>query len=135
MRQRTKAAWLFRLTFALPIAAAVLLLGSLGVIGIAEWCGGGALCSTLWTVFLGSAAAILGLALVIRVALLIAAALGLVVRSPNAPLTGPPSWCEQPFGECRKQAVADRERLGRRVREFTTRPVVGGFPLSPATLR
>jgi hypothetical protein len=79
MRQRTKTDWLFRLTFALPIAAAVLLLGSLGLIGIAEWCGGGALCSTLWTVFLGSAAVFLGLAFVIRVALLVATALGLVV--------------------------------------------------------
>jgi hypothetical protein len=79
MRQRTKTDWLLGLTFALPIAAAVLLLGSLGVIGIAEWCGGGALCNTLWTVFLGSAAVFLGLALVIRIALLVATALGLVV--------------------------------------------------------
>jgi hypothetical protein len=79
MRHRARTDLLFRLTFTLPVAAAILLLGSLGLIGIADWCGAGALCNTLWTVFLGAAAALLALALVIRVAFLVAAALGLVV--------------------------------------------------------
>lgn len=79
MRQHTIGNWFSRLTFTLPVAAAVLLLGSLGLIGIANWCGAGALCDTLWMVFLGLAAGLLGLALLIRVAVIGAAAIGLVV--------------------------------------------------------
>lgn len=79
MRHRSRTDWFFRFTFTLPVAAAVLLLGSLGLIGIADWCGAGALCNTLWMVFLGTATGLLALALAIRVAVLIAATLGLVV--------------------------------------------------------
>ncbi len=57
MRQRmTGGLRLFRLTFAMPIAAVVLLLSMLGILGIADLCGGnGSWCDTLWKVFLYTA--------------------------------------------------------------------------------
>ena len=77
MRQRTIGDWFFRLTFVLPVFAAIALLGTLGLLGVADWCGGGALCASLWKVFLGAAAGFLGLALLIRVVVLALAAVGM----------------------------------------------------------
>ncbi len=79
MRQRTNNGWFFRLTFAVPMVAAVSLLGLLGVIAIADLCGGGAFCSSAWKVFLGASAGLLGLVFLSRVVVLLAAALGLII--------------------------------------------------------
>ena len=79
MRQRTIGDWFFRLTFALPLAAAVLMLGLLGLLGIADLWGGGAFGTTVWKVFLGAAAGLLGLVFAIRVLVLVAAAIGMIL--------------------------------------------------------
>ena len=79
MRQRTIGDWFFLLTFAVPITAAVLLLGLLGLLGIADLCGAATLSDSVWKVFLGTAAGFLGLAFLIRVAVLVAAAVGMLL--------------------------------------------------------
>ena len=88
MRQRMTGGWFFRLTFAMPIAAVVILLSMLGILGIADLCGGGAWCDTLWKVFLYTAGGLLGLAFLIRVSVFIAAVIGVFILTMQRTMHG-----------------------------------------------
>jgi hypothetical protein len=81
MRQHAIGNWLVRAVFILPLVAAGLLLGSLGLMGIATWCGAVAICDVLLTVFLGLAVGLLAVSFLIKATATVAAALGLIVMT------------------------------------------------------
>lgn len=79
MRQRTDDGRFLGLTFAVPMMAAALLLGLLGLIGILTLCGAETLCNQVWTVFLYAAAGFVGLVFLSRAAMLVAGAIGMIL--------------------------------------------------------
>jgi hypothetical protein len=84
MRRHAIGDWFFRLTFVVPLTAAALLLGILGMLGIADLLGVTVASSPAWPLFLGSAVGVLGLAIVLRLALLAVALVGSIALTVGA---------------------------------------------------
>lgn len=79
MRRRTIGDWFFLLTFAVPMTAAISLLGLLGLLNILDLFGAETLGSKVWPVFLAAAAGFLGLVFLFRVVILVAGVIGMIM--------------------------------------------------------
>ena len=79
MRRRTIGDWFFLLTFAVPLIAAVSLLGLLGLLRILDLFGANTLSSNVWPVFLATAAGFVGLVFLFRLVVLVAGAVAVIL--------------------------------------------------------